>query len=389
MTTKSITVLGAGVIGLNTAILLRAAGFEVTIVSRCTPEHPELDPLYTSPKAAAHWLTFADNDDVRLQRWDTVGFRMLYELGAIQGTGVAKQNAFVVGEKKKEGEEVPWWAEIVPDFRPMHPHELPRPLTHGYSFHGISIDLPVYLSFLLRTFRRMGGHVVVADVKHIDEVCDGRIGGREGKRPDVVVNCAGMGALTLGGVKDTKVFPTRGQTVIVRAPGYTQQWSRHDQVCYIVPRMDGTGTVCLGGTRQADEWALEPDMETAEDIVRRCLLLAPELRRDHWGGEPSPSSSSTSKTPSLDSVDVISHAVGLRPSRIGGPLVGAPSRHHTGTLLVHNYGHAGYGYQAGWGCAAEVVGVVVRELSGAVFGGVEEVEVQVQMRVGGSVRVKL
>lgn len=36
-----------------------------------------------------------------------------------------------------------------------------------------------------------------------------------GKKADVIVNCTGLGALKLGGVQDKKVFPGRGQTVVV------------------------------------------------------------------------------------------------------------------------------------------------------------------------------
>jgi D-amino-acid oxidase len=36
----------------------------------------------------------------------------------------------------------------------------------------------------------------------------------------VVVNCSGNGARTLGGVQDLDCHPTRGQTVLVRRPGF-------------------------------------------------------------------------------------------------------------------------------------------------------------------------
>jgi D-amino-acid oxidase len=50
-------------------------------------------------------------------------------------------------------------------------------------------------------------------VTHVSEVVDMHASGR---RADVVLNCTGLGALKLGGVQDEKVFPARGQTVLVR-----------------------------------------------------------------------------------------------------------------------------------------------------------------------------
>lgn len=42
-----INVIGAGVIGLATALLLQANGYQVRVVSASSPESPDGDPLYT------------------------------------------------------------------------------------------------------------------------------------------------------------------------------------------------------------------------------------------------------------------------------------------------------------------------------------------------------
>jgi hypothetical protein len=87
----NITVLGAGVQGLTTSILLQVQGHKVTIVSKgspddwvynetavlgdSTPAQPATlngkstpyDPLFTSPKAGANWQSFAEPGDLRLQ----------------------------------------------------------------------------------------------------------------------------------------------------------------------------------------------------------------------------------------------------------------------------------------------------------------------------------
>ena len=55
-------------------------------------------------------------------------------------------------------------------------------------------------------------------------------------------------------------------------------------------------------------------------------------------------------------LDVVRHGVGLRPAREGG--VRLESERVDGVWVVHNYGHAGWGYQGSYGCAERVVELV-------------------------------
>lgn len=67
----------------------------------------------------------------------------------------------------------------------------------------------------------------------------------------------------------------------------------------------------------------------------------------------------------VEGLDVISHGVGLRPVRAGGPRV--EGEVIDGIHVVHNYGHGGAGYQASYGCAIEVaklVGIALSEKAG-------------------------
>jgi hypothetical protein len=79
----------------------------------------------------------------------------------------------------------------------------------------VLINSPHYLTWLLRQFISKGGKLHRQTLNCISEVFDGI---EEGERQQVdgVVNCTGLGSLHLGGVKDSSLFPTRGQTVIVK-----------------------------------------------------------------------------------------------------------------------------------------------------------------------------
>lgn len=70
-----IVVLGAGIIGLTTAVrllespLCKERGHPVHIIADHLPNDP-LDAKYASTIAGAHHLSFADDDDARQTAWD-------------------------------------------------------------------------------------------------------------------------------------------------------------------------------------------------------------------------------------------------------------------------------------------------------------------------------
>lgn len=112
-------------------------------------------------------------------------------------------------------------------------------------------------------------------------------------------NCTGIGSYHLGGVEDTCLYPTRGQVLLVETPKtpLTRMYFRSPQrvnkdTTYVFPRNPSNGVI-LGGCRFDNEWNGEVDLDFAEDIMRRCCALAPEL------GKP-------------EDLKVISHGVGLR-----------------------------------------------------------------------------
>jgi D-aspartate oxidase len=118
---------------------------------------------------------------------------------------------------------------------------------HGVSFRTVTIDVPVYLNYLLSRLLAAGASVTRGTVQHIDQLVEGGAylftGARAGPRPpDAIMVCAGLGVRTLGGVEDQDVFPLRGQTVLLRAP-----WVRFGRTIgtkegiwtYIIPRRRG------------------------------------------------------------------------------------------------------------------------------------------------------
>jgi len=95
------------------------------------------------------------------------------------------------------------------------------------AFHFlVAIDVPKYLKWQLQKFTDGGGNTQRCRLKHIKEAF--------GENVDVVVNCTGLRASNLGGVEDQTMYPTRGQTILVRAPHVKSMKTLNGKVHFII-----------------------------------------------------------------------------------------------------------------------------------------------------------
>lgn len=236
--------------------------------------------------------------------------------------------------------------------------ELPPRMARASTFTSVCINTALYLPYLTSLCLAAGVTLKRANFTHISDAANSPIH-LSGKIPDLVVNCTGLSSSKLGGVGDKAMYPVRGQIVLIRNnPGGIFSVSSTDEGpeegCYGMTRAAGGGLV-LGGSRHAHSWDAKVDVGLGERIVRRAVDLWPSIA----DGE--------------GNVDVVRHAVGLRPEREGGVRVEREVVRWVGEKgengkveVVHNYGHGGAGYQASYGCAERVV-----ELVGEVFRRVE------------------
>lgn len=186
---------------------------------------------------------------------------------------------------------------------------------------------------------------------------------------DYVVNATGLGAKSILGVEDDKCFPDRGQTVLVRAPGVDICYGVRDantptgKATYIIPRPGSDGCVVVGGTNLVGEYSTLARRETAIQILKSAYEICPELAGP--------------KGKSWEDIEVVSHNVGLRPSREGGlrleieerelkndPLTPESGRGRSRKVAVlHCYGIGPAGYQANIGVAQEAMEITMKYLS--------------------------
>lgn len=312
-----VIVVGSGVVGLTTAVVLAEAGRRVRVWTR------EPAGRTTSAVAGALWWPYRIEPKPLARAWALTSLAVYEELAARpEETGVRMVEG-VMGETRLD--ELGDWAARVPGLRTATPDEYPGTALRA---RLPLVDMPVHLRLLQDRLLAAGGTVEERTVTDLDEV-----------PAPFVVNCTGVGARSL--VPDPAVRPVRGQLVVVENPGIRDWLVSTDPAAgtttYVFPQPGG---LVLGGTTDEDDWSREPDPEVAAAIVERCAAVRPEI----------------------SGARVLDHRVGLRPVRDAVRL--ERELLPGGQVLVHNYGHGGAGVTVAWGCAREAAALVGAAASG-------------------------
>ncbi|KAF5340298.1 hypothetical protein D9611_007863 [Ephemerocybe angulata] len=352
-----VVVLGAGVVGLTTALRIQTEGkYDVAIVAETLPTDPK-SIRYTSQWAGAHHVYSGTDPTTFQHKLELETFKKLWEMSA---PGSDSEECFLRIEETEYFHEVSS-AETtplkdMPNFKVLPQESLVPGAKSGATFQTVCIDSPVYLNYLLSQFLAKGGKIARGSLQHIHQIIEGGANlfnatlGPSGLPPAAVLNCTGLGARFLGGVEDKSVYPLRGQTVLVRAPwvrfGRTLYVDGTGAFTYIIPRR--SGDVVVGGTRGRDDWHAEPRPETTRDILERGLALCPEL---------APAEVRAQRAPVVEDVlpIIAGEGCGLRPCREGGVRIETEWTEGVGKRgkvpVIHNYGHGGAGFQASWATA--------------------------------------
>ena len=236
----------------------------------------------------------------------------------------------------------PWYKSVVTGLRDLEANEVRPGYDSGREFTSVCINTAMYLQWLVGQCLKNGVVLKRGVVSHIS---DAKNLSHTGRPASIIINATAMGSRALGGVQDAAMAPIRGQTVLVRN-------ECHPMVCtsgtddgatemvYVMQRAAGGGTI-LGGTYDKGNWESVPDPNIANRIMSRVVAIVPEIA----GGK------------GVAGLDIIRHNVGLRPFREGGVRI-ERQKLDGETCVVHNYGHAGWGYQGSYGCAERVVELV-------------------------------
>ena len=300
-----VLVVGAGVVGLTTAVRLAEAGLRVRVRAAAPPGQS------TSAVAGAIWGLHLIDTDARLADlgWRTLA--VLREHAADPASGVRMVSGIEVAHTAATPAD---WTAALDDFRLCSPAELPDGYASGWRYTAPLADMPVYLDYLTRRLVDAGVEVELGAAS--------TLGG------PLTVNCTGVGAREL--VPDPEVVPVRGQVVVLDNPGLHEFFTEHpgssEHLLYILPHREH---VLVGGTAEPGRVELDPDPDTAAAILERATAAVPLLR----------------------GATVRGHRVGLRPGR---PAL----RLERDGDVIHNYGHGGAGVSLSWACADEVLRLI-------------------------------
>ncbi|WP_251917448.1 FAD-dependent oxidoreductase [Nocardia pulmonis] len=311
-----VLVLGSGVIGLTTAITLAESDRSVLMWTDSDPA------ATTSAVAGAIWGrgSGALGPVEKVGGWAARTRDELLAQAQDPDTGVR----VVTGMEATRAAELARETHISPTRR-CDPAELPPGFRAGQWLTAPLVDMPRYLSYLVRRFATAGGRIEYHRVTSLADTA--------GVAP-VVVNCTGSAAHFL--VPDAELRPVRGQHVVVANPGldgfFVEQHAESTWAAYFTHG----DHVVLGGTADPGAWDRTPNPATAAAIIARCARIEPRLA----------------------DAAVLAHLVGLRPER---PTVRVELDHTDGRTLVHNYGHGGLGVTLSWGCAREVTELLAVE----------------------------
>lgn len=302
----NITVVGAGVIGLSTALALEERGHDVRVVAAGS------DDATTSAVAGACWFPYRAGPPDRVAAWAAETRRWLDALTADPEAGVAPITGYEITAEDGPAPPRPWWAAHVAVDR------APAPVTGApiaWRYASAGIEPARFLPWLTGRLRRPIEHRPVADLAS--------------EPGDAVVNCTGLAARELAG--DPAVTALFGQVVITEVGGVDRSITVTDErdpdaLFYVIPRRD---ELVLGGCSL--RWPPGSPPAVDPGITRRILAQAQAL------GLP---------------VGAVRRVrAGLRPYR---PEV----RLERAGRIIHNYGHGGAGYTLSRGCALAVAQLV-------------------------------
>ncbi|KAG7328398.1 hypothetical protein KOW79_008342 [Hemibagrus wyckioides] len=329
MAKVKVVVIGAGVVGMSTAVCIAEALPFCTVNILSEKFSPD-----TTSDVAAGILLLKEIPGIPVERqlrWFKGTFDHLLaisESAQASEAGVFLSSGYQI-YKEVPSNTKPFWADTVFGFRTMTDHEMKRFPNHkfGQAATTLKCECLRYLPWLEKRLTKAGGQMKREKVTDLQQLAQSY---------DVIVNCSGLGSQYLVG--DEQVHPIRGQIIKVHAPWVKNFLCDIGGNMYIYPGID---YVTLGGTRQVNDWRLEVDKDDSKGIMERCCKLVPSLR----------------------SAKVLGEKVGLRPGRSNLRLEREWLQVQDRQVpLVHNYGHASWGISLSWGTALEALDLVRKSL---------------------------
>jgi len=371
---EPLIVIGGGVSGITSALVLQLLGFDTTIYAEKTfnqitnkDQFPEFASLFPSASVIPHSV-YTD----KLELLFTKSQSVFYELRKHSLPGLTIHKHYEVFEFEREIPEYSNWMPNWQSIDELASDSIPRknnkqPL-NGWAFDCIFADWPLYFPALIKWYKNAGGEVIREKLKPNDI----------SKLPaSIIVNCSGTGSPFLFKDPQKEQRLLRGHLIhkldmplITNKNGdlisynYTPEPSVYadlqGQPCdvYCYPRKDGW---YLGGSRQAGmltekgNWSgRETEYPSYEidglQIPKPIIDLNREILSHTYGLE-------------LKTENSIRTTIGYRYIRNRENGLRLEEETTYGKRVIHNYGHGGAGVTLSWGCAIEVANNIMPDKS--------------------------
>ncbi|KAF3491381.1 FAD dependent oxidoreductase superfamily protein [Arthroderma uncinatum] len=325
---ETIAVIGAGVLGLSSALELiekpQTSKHQIVIVADHFSTDPP-NPVYSTTNAGAHYRpvpainTQTEREGEHAARTysrfkklaaeePAMGIEFMEGIDYVSGAATANYTAMKPNYVNSEG------------FRLLEGTEKPQGVKFAARYDSFTVDPETYCFHLLRRFRLKGGKILRLTLQSAEEAF--RL---DGYNVALVVNCSGMG------FGDPKSFIIR-----VAQQNEDGTWT------FIVPRPLDGGTI-VGGTKEVRDWNPTASLAVREELLQKGAKMYPGIVNSSGG------------------FDVIRDVVGRRPAREGG------MRLEVETLpdkrsIVHAYGIGGRGFETSWGIAEDVQRMVTESM---------------------------
>ncbi|KAF2141118.1 uncharacterized protein K452DRAFT_299160 [Aplosporella prunicola CBS 121167] len=314
-----IAVVGAGVVGMASALLLTEAGYTVKIVARDLPGDSGTE--WASPWAGALLAPFPEGDAAMQEE----SLRHYARLAATEPWCGVRTLPITEYYDDHTTDGMIWFRHLFPDFRWLAQSQLPGHAKLGFSYTGKVVNPTFFLPWLSAKLTGLGVTFTRATVSSLAEAV--QLTGAA-----VVVNASGNGARVLAG--DEGAVPVRGQTMFVRKSGFDRAvMYQGSEYTYAIPRTF-SGGVIIGGVKGEGSTDAKVDKDTKRDILRRINAITDGSFAD------------------VDLERDVQDIVGFRPGRKAGVRVEREGD------VVHAYGAGGLGYLYAFGIATKVRSLV-------------------------------
>ncbi|CDO93622.1 unnamed protein product [Kluyveromyces dobzhanskii CBS 2104] len=355
----SVCIVGAGVIGLTSALRLVETRPDIktlTIVSEQFPQDKPVNHTFTSPWAGAHFRPFPHRDsDYASDKRESEYTRATYNYFK------QKSKQWLNDATVEFMKGIDWLEDPSTEYKRLgagynsaslekfqqERSGLPAGVTFSCSYETWCLNAPLYLVFLydqiVKKCEEGGISLRLKRVKleKLGDICE--------LYPDieVVINASGRGLQWKGGF-DPKCFLVRGQTLLLDVEDehgilpYAHATITHQAKVggwtFVIKRPGKDGEkpyYILGGTKQPGDYRIMPRDADTKKLINRGKELFPDL---------------------LKNFKIKNVNVGFRPLREGGSRVELEYNKGSGARIpvIHAYGLGGMGFETSVGVAQHV-----------------------------------